>query len=250
MGLGTVDSILPIGRGQRQLILGDRYTGKTSIFLSLVRHGNRMNSIGSIDGLGTRRLIVLYIGINQNLSKLSSTISEIMIDRYCLILAAHAPSSSSSAFLIPLIGVSIGERLRDRGLDCCICSDDPSKHSKSYRQTSSISGKIPSRDASPADIPNIHAPVLERPGRLKYSSGAGSITALPITETINPDITEHIATNVIPITDGQFHTNRKLFLESIRPAVDPALSASRIGTNAQAKLMKVYSVGPKNLITS
>jgi len=129
--------------------------------------------------------------------------------------------------------------------------NDPSKHSKSYRQTSSISGKTPSRDASPADIPNIHSSVPERPGTLKYSSGAnsGSITALPITETINPDITEHIATNVIPITDGQFHTNRKLFLESIRPAVDPALSASRIGTNAQAKLMKVYSVGPKNLIT-
>ena len=151
IGLGTVDSILPIGRGQRQLILGDRYTGKTSIFLVLLRHANRMNSIGSIDGLGTRRLIALYIGINQNLSKLSSTISGIMIDRYCLILAAHAPSSSLLAFLLPLIGVSIGECLRDRGLDSCICSDDPSKHSKSYRQTSSILGKIPSRDASPAN---------------------------------------------------------------------------------------------------
>ena len=180
MGLGTVDSILPIGRGQRQLILGDRYTGKTSLFLSSIRHGNRMNSIGSIDGLGTRRLITLYIGINQNLSKLSSTISGIMIDRYCLILAAHAPSSSSSAFLPCLIGISIGERLRDRGLDCCICSDDPSKHSKSYRQTSSISGKTPSRDASPADIPNIHSSVPERPGTLKYSSGAGSIFEGPI----------------------------------------------------------------------
>jgi F-type H+-transporting ATPase subunit alpha len=153
------------------------------------------------------------------------------------------------AFLLPLIGVSIGERLRDRGLDCCICFDDLSKHSKSYRQISLILGKIPSRDAFPADIFNIHSSVLERCGRVKYSSGGGSITALPIIETINSDITEYIATNVISITDGQFYTNKKLFLESIRPAVDSALSVSRIGTNAQAKLMKVYSVGLKNLIT-
>lgn len=151
--------------------------------------------------------------------------------------------------MIPLIGVTVAERLRDRGLDCCICFDDLSKHSKSYRQISLILGKIPSRDAYPADIFNIHSSILERCGKLKYSYNGGSISALPIIETINSDITEYIATNVISITDGQFYTNKKLFLESIRPSVDSAHSVSRIGSNAQTKFMKVYSVGIKNLIT-
>ena len=152
--------------------------------------------------------------------------------------------------MIPLIGVSIAERLRDRAFDCCICFDDLSKHSKSYRQISLILGKIPSRDAFPADIFNIHSSLLERCGKLKYSMFGGSITGLPIIETINSDITEYIATNVISITDGQFYTNKRLFLDSCRPAIDSGLSVSRIGSNAQCKLMKVYCVGIKNLLTN
>jgi F0F1-type ATP synthase alpha subunit len=152
--------------------------------------------------------------------------------------------------MIPLIAVSISERLRDRGYDICICFDDLSKHSKAYRQCSLLLNKIPSRDAYPADIFNIHSSLLERCGKLKFSYFGGSITALPIIETINADITEYIATNVISITDGQFYTNRNLFLNSNRPAIDSGLSVSRIGSNAQCKLMKVISLGIKNELTN
>jgi len=249
-GLRVVDSILPVGRGQRQLILGDRYTGKTSLFLSLLITLNRLNFFVAIDGFGTKRLFGIYIGMNQNLSKLSKLISSIVIDWFSLILASHSSSSSLLSFLIALIGISIAERLRDRGFDCCICFDDLSKHSKCYRQISLILAKIPSRDAFPADIFNIHSSLLERCGKLMYSYFGGSITAFPVIETINSDITEYIATNVISITDGQFYTNKRLFLDSCRPAIDSGLSVSRIGSSAQSKLMKVLSVGIKNLLTN
>ena len=152
--------------------------------------------------------------------------------------------------MIPLIGVSSAERSRDRGFDRCIRSDDPSKHSKPYRQISSIPAKTPSRDAHPADTPKIHPSSLERRGKLKYRYFGGSITGSPVIETINPDTTEYTATNVIPTTDGQSYTNKRLFLDSCRPAIDSALSAPRIGSNAQRKSMKVYSVGIKNLPTN
>jgi len=152
--------------------------------------------------------------------------------------------------MIPLIGVSISERLRDRGYDICICFDDLSKHSKAYRQCSLLLNKIPSRDAYPADIFNIHSSLLERCGKLKFSYFGGSITSLPIIETINADITEYIATNVISITDGQFYTNRNLFMNSNRPSIDSGLSVSRIGSNAQCKLIKIISVGIKNELTN
>lgn len=152
--------------------------------------------------------------------------------------------------MIPLIGISLSERLRDRGIDSVISFDDFSKHSKSYRQISLILGKIPSRDAYPADIFNIHSSLLERCGKLKYSYFGGSITSLPIIETINSDITEYIATNVISITDGQFYTNKKLFLNALRPSIDTSLSVSRIGSAAQCKLIKLASIGIKNEITN
>ena len=134
-------------------------------------------------------------------------------------------------------------------IDRCIRFDDLSKHSKAYRQISLIPAKIPSRDAYPADTLNIHPSLLERCGKLKYRYFGGSVSGLPVIETINPDITEFIATNVISITDGQSYTNKKLFIDSCRPAIDSALSVSRIGSNAQCKSLKVYSVGIKNLLT-
>ena len=211
-GLRLIDSILAIGRGQRQLILGDRYTGKTSIYLSLILKLNILNVIGSIDGLGTRRIFGIYIGINQNLSKLSKLMYFLgIINWFSLILATHSSSSSLLSFMIPLIAMSISERLRDRGYDICLCFDDLSKHSKAYRQVSLLLNKIPSRDAYPADVFNIHSSLLERCGKLKFTYFGGSITSLPIIETINADITEYIATNVISITDGQLYTNRNLF---------------------------------------
>jgi F0F1-type ATP synthase alpha subunit len=152
--------------------------------------------------------------------------------------------------MLPLISISISERLRDKGYDVCICLDDLSKHSKAYRQCSLLLNKIPSRDAYPADIFNIHSSLLERCGKLKFNYFGGSITSFPIIETINADITEYIATNVISITDGQFYTNRNLFLNCIRPAIDSGLSVSRIGSNAQCKLMKIVSIGIKNELTN
>jgi proton translocating ATP synthase F1 alpha subunit len=250
-GLRIIDSILAVGRGQRQLILGDRYTGKTSIYLSLVRKLSIINALGSIDGFGTRRIFGVYTGINQNLSKLSKLIYLFgVINWFSLILATHSSSSALLSFMLPLIAVSISERLRDRGYDICICFDDLSKHSKAYRQCSLLLNKIPSRDAYPADIFNIHSSLLERCGKLKFNYFGGSITSLPIIETINADITEYIATNVISITDGQFYTNRSLFLNSNRPAIDSGLSVSRIGSNAQCKLMKIVSLGIKNELTN
>ena len=145
-----------------------------------------------------------------------------------------------------MIGISIAERLRDRGFDTIIPFDDSSKHSKSYRQISSIPAKIPSRDASPSDISNIHASILERCGKLKLCYYNGTITAFPIIETIANDITEYTATNIISITDRQSYTNKKLSLDSCRPSIDSSLSVSRIGSNAQCKSIKIISIGTKN----
>lgn len=153
-------------------------------------------------------------------------------------------------YLLPLVGITIAERLRDRGFDVLIGFDDLSKHAKSYRQISLLLGKIPSRDAYPSDIFNVHSSLLERAGKLRLDFFGGSITAFPIIETINSDITEFIATNVISITDGQLYTNRKLFLDGIRPAIDSALSVSRIGSNAQMKFMKTITIGIKNELTN
>jgi len=136
--------------------------------------------------------------------------------------------------MIPLIGVSIGERLRDRGNNILICFDDLSKHSKSYRQISLILAKIPSRDAFPSDIFNVHSALLERCGKLSAIYFGGTISAFPIVETINSDITEYTATNIISITDGQFYLNKDLFMDGVRPAVHPSLSVSRIGSSGQS----------------
>ena len=250
-GLRIVDSILAVGRGQRQLILGDRYTGKTSVYLSLALKLACINVVGAADGFGTRRLFGIYVGINQNLTKLSKLICLFgVINWFSLILATHSSSSSLLSFTIPLVAASLGERLRDRGQDICICFDDLSKHSKAYRQCSLLLNKIPSRDAYPADIFNVHSSLLERCGKLKCCCFGGSVTSLPVIETINADITEYIATNVISITDGQFYTSRNLFLNSNRPAIDSGLSVSRIGSNAQCKLMKAVSLGIKNELTN
>ena len=246
-GLRIVDSILPVGRGQRQLISGDRYTGKTPIYLPLLLHGNYLSLSGSLEGLGTKRIFGIHIGINQNPSKSSKLISFLwLINWFCLILGSHSSSSSLLSYTLPLLGISIAERLRDRGFDTIIPFDDSPKHSKSYRQISSIPAKIPSRDASPSDIPNIHASILERGGKLKLCYYNGTISAFPIIETIANDITEYTATNIISITDRQSYTNKKLSLDSCRPSTDSSIPVSRIGSNAQCKSIKIISIGTKN----
>jgi F-type H+-transporting ATPase subunit alpha len=269
-GIRLVDSCLPIGRGQRQLILGDKSTGKTSIFVFSLLTSWRYSIISSFEGMSTKRLFGLYLGININLSKLmkllhsiisyssfshsSLSFNSLSVSNYSsvlfLVVATHSSSSALLSFMIVNLGMTIGERLRDRGFDSLICFDDLSKHAKCYRQVSLLLGRVPSRDAYSADVFNIHSSLLERSGRLRLNYFGSSITAFPIIETINSDITEYIATNVISITDGQLYTNKRLFLDSLRPAIDSALSVSRIGSNAQCKFVKVVSAGLKNELTS
>ena len=246
-GPKVVDRIIPVGLGQRQLVLGDRYTGKTTVSIPMLLYSSSISRLVGIDGFGTRRIIGSHIGISQNLSKPPKSIKTLLfIIRTCLIIATHSAPSSPLPYMIPLIGISIGERLRDRGNNIPIRSDDPPKHSKSYRQTPSILAKIPSRDALPSDIPNVHPALLERCGKSSAIYPGGTISASPIIETISPDITEYIATNTIPITDRQSYTNKQLPLDSCRPAIDSGLPASRIGSNAQSKRMKNVPIGIKN----
>ena len=153
--------------------------------------------------------------------------------------------------MLPLIGVTIAERLRDRGLDSLVSYDDLSKHSRSYRQISLLQNKIPSRDAYPSDVFNVHSSLLERSGSAKNRPfNPSSVTSFPIIETINSDISEYIATNVISISDSQFYFNKSLFNLSARPAIDSSLSVTRIGSYAQSKLIKLVSAGIKNELTN
>lgn len=239
-GLRIVDCLLPLGRGQRQLILGDRYTGKTSLFSSCLLHSSMVNVIHTIDGFGSKRIFGLYIGLSQSLNKLSKLIQSFSFCSWFIFIFSTQPSSSSLlSFMIPMIGISIAERIKDRGFDVVVCFDDLSKHSRSYRQISLLQNKIPSRDAYPSDVFNIHSSLLERAGfsRLIGSlrNGFSSISCLPIIETINADISEYIATNVISITDGQYFLSKSLFNSSNRPGIDSSLSVTRIGSNAQCK---------------
>jgi len=272
-GIRLVDACLPIGRGQRQLILGDKSTGKTSIFVFSLLTSWRYSIISSFEGISTKRLFGLYLGININLSKLmkllhsiisyssfshsvvsSLSFNSLSVSNYSsvlfLVVSTHSSSSALLSFMIVNLGMTICERLRDRSFDSLICFDDLSKHAKCYRQVSLLLGRVPSRDAYSADVFNIHSSLLERSGRLRLNYFGSSITAFPVIETINSDITEYIATNVISITDGQLYTNKRLFLDSLRPAIDSALSVSRIGSNAQCKFVKVVSAGLKNELTS
>ena len=250
-GLCLADSLLPIGCGQRQLILGDRFIGKTSIFITVILANCIHNYVNSIDGLGTKKLFAVYIGINQNLSKIFKLISVLrgnLVSIYC----THSSSSCFLSFIVPLCGIRVAEKLQSKGFNVVMCFDDLNLHAKSYRQISLLLSKIPSREAYSADIFNIHSSLLERCSNLTISGAfitKGSITSLPICETINNNISDFICTNIISITDGQFYLNKKLFTNSIRPAFDSALSVSRVGSAAQNKLLNIVSVGIKNTLT-
>ncbi len=243
------DSLLPIGCGQRQLIIGDRFIGKTSIFITLILANCIHNYVNSIDGLGTKKLFAVYIGINQNLSKIFKLISVLrgnLVSIYC----THSSSSCFLSFIVPLCGIRVAEKLQSKGFNVVMCFDDLNLHAKSYRQISLLLSKIPSREAYSADIFNIHSSLLERCSNItKAIITKGSITSLPIIETINSNISDYIATNIISITDGQFYLNNYLFKNSFRPAFDSALSVSRVGSAAQNKLLNIVSVGIKNKLT-
>jgi F-type H+-transporting ATPase subunit alpha len=245
------DALLPIGSGQRQLIIGDRFIGKTSIYLTLVIVNGGFNYVNAMDGLGCRRLFGVYIGVGQNLSKIFKLINFVGRSWLFNVVVTHASFNAVLSFLVVYLGLVIAEKLKLKGFNVALGIDDINAHAKSYRQISLVLAKIPTRDAYSADIFNIHSSILERINRsnIKGGFGLGSIVALPVVELQNSNISDYIATNIISITDGQFYLSTKLFISGIRPAFDSALSVSRIGSAAQAKFIKIVSHGIKNTLT-
>jgi len=228
-GIKAVDAIIPIGRGQRELIIGDRQTGKTQIALDTI-----VNQKGE-------DMVCIYVAIGQKQAKIARIVAELekrgAMD-YAVVVAASADSPAALSYLAPYVGCAIGEYFMDKGKDALIVYDDLSKHAVAYRQISLLMRRPPGREAYPGDVFYIHSRLLERAAKLNPNYGGGSLTALPIIETQAGDVSAYIPTNVISITDGQIYLETDLFYQGIRPAVNVGLSVSRVGSAAQTKAMK------------
>ena len=228
-GVKAIDSMVPIGRGQRELIIGDRATGKTAICLDTI-----INQKGG-------DLLCIYVAIGQRAGKVAQTVS--LLDRYgamehTVVVAANASDSASMQYLAPYAGCALGEYFMGQGKDALIIYDDLSKHAWAYRQMSLLLRRPPGREAYPGDVFYLHSRLLERAARLSEDLGGGSLTALPIIETLAGDVSAYIPTNVISITDGQIYLEPELFNSGVRPAVNAGLSVSRVGGTAQTRAMK------------
>jgi F-type H+-transporting ATPase subunit alpha len=231
-GIKSIDSMIPIGRGQRELIIGDRQTGKTAIALDIIINQQRDSADPPI---------CIYVAIGQKESKVArliETLKEQGALKYSVIVSASASSAASFWYLAPFAGCAIGEYFRDKGKDAVVIYDDLSKHAWAYRQISLLLRRPPGREAYPGDIFYLHSRLLERASRLSQEKGGGSLTALPIIETQLGDITAYVPTNVISITDGQIYLESDLFNQGVRPAINAGLSVSRVGSAAQTKAMK------------
>ena len=236
-GLKSVDSLVPIGRGQRELIIGDRQTGKTAVAIDTILNQKEAH----LSGDESKKLYCVYVGIGQK----RSTIAQIMkvLDShgamdYTTIVAATASDPAPLQFLAPYAGCAIGEYFRDNGMHALIIYDDLSKQAVSYRQMSLLLRRPPGREAFPGDVFYLHSRLLERAAKMSDEVGAGSLTALPVIETQGGDVSAFIPTNVISITDGQIFLETELFHKGIRPAINVGLSVSRVGSAAQVKAMK------------
>ena len=228
-GIKAIDALIPIGRGQRELLIGDRQTGKTAIAIDTI-----LNQKG-------QSMICVYVSIGQKdskLRKLQTRLEEGGAMEYTIIVSAGASESSALAYIAPYTGVSIAEFFMDQGKDVLIIYDDLSKHAVAYREISLLLRRPPGREAYPGDVFYLHSRLLERACRRNAKYGGGSITALPIIETQAGDVSAYIPTNVISITDGQIFLETDLFYKGIRPAVNVGLSVSRVGSSAQIKAMK------------
>ena len=228
-GIVAIDAMIPIGRGQRELIIGDRGTGKTSLAIDTI-----INQKG-------QDLICIYVAIGQKQSKVARLVSKLKergAMEYTIVVCASASDSAALQYLAPYAGCAMGEYFRDNGKDALIIYDDLSKHAVAYRQISLLLRRPPGREAYPGDIFYLHSRLLERAAKLNKEPGGGSLTALPINETQAGDISAYIPTNVISITDGQIYLESDLFYSGIRPAVNVGLSVSRVGSDAQTKAMK------------
>jgi F-type H+-transporting ATPase subunit alpha len=236
-GLKAIDALIPVGRGQRELVIGDRQTGKTAVVIDAI-----INQKGANTGDDEKKkLYCIYVAIGQKRStvaQLVRTLEENGALQYSIIVAATASDPAPMQFLAPYTGCAMGEFFRDNGMHAMICYDDLSKQAVAYRQMSLLLRRPPGREAYPGDVFYLHSRLLERAAKMSEAFGAGSLTALPIIETQAGDVSAYIPTNVISITDGQIFLETELFFRGIRPAVNVGLSVSRVGSAAQIKAMK------------
>jgi proton translocating ATP synthase F1 alpha subunit len=236
-GLKAVDSLVPIGRGQRELIIGDRQTGKTAIAIDTILNQKAINATSD----ESKKLYCVYVAVGQKRSTVAQLVKT-LADKggleYSIIVAATASDPAPLQFLAPYSGCAMAEYFRDNGMHALIIYDDLSKQSVAYRQMSLLLRRPPGREAFPGDVFYLHSRLLERSAKMSESEGAGSMTALPVIETQAGDVSAYIPTNVISITDGQVFLENELFHKGIRPAINVGLSVSRVGSAAQVKAMK------------
>jgi F-type H+-transporting ATPase subunit alpha len=236
-GLKAIDSLIPIGRGQRELIIGDRQTGKTAVAIDTILNQKEVNASGDEN----EKLYCIYVAIGQKRSSVAQivkTLEENGALEYSIVVAATASEPAPLQFLAPFTGCAMGEFFRDNSMHALVVYDDLSKQAVAYRQMSLLLRRPPGREAYPGDVFYLHSRLLERAAKLNDDNGGGSLTALPIIETQANDVSAYIPTNVISITDGQIFLETDLFFQGIRPAVNVGLSVSRVGSSAQTKAMK------------
>jgi F-type H+-transporting ATPase subunit alpha len=241
-GIMAIDAMIPIGRGQRELIIGDRSTGKTTIGIDSMINNARLNKAAETAGdKEYRPLYSIYVAVGQkqsNIARAISVLEEAGAMPYTIVVVAPASDSATNQYLAPFAGCAMGEWFMDNGMDALIIYDDLSKHAVAYRQVSLVLKRPSGREAYPGDVFYLHSRLLERSARLSEQSGNGSLTALPIIETQLGDVSAYIPTNVISITDGQIYLETDLFYQGVRPAISVGLSVSRVGSAAQIKAMK------------
>ncbi len=240
-GLKAIDSLIPIGRGQRELIIGDRQTGKTAIIMDTIINQKSINDAAKDD---SERLFCIYVAIGQKRSTVAQIVKvleEYGAMEYSIVVAATASEPAPLQFLAPYTGCTMGEFFRDNAMHAVIAYDDLSKQAVAYRQMSLLLRRPPGREAYPGDVFYLHSRLLERAAKMNEDQGAGSLTALPVVETQASDVSAYIPTNVISITDGQIFLESELFYQGIRPAVNVGISVSRVGSAAQVKAMKKVS---------
>jgi F-type H+-transporting ATPase subunit alpha len=239
-GLKAIDSLVPIGRGQRELIIGDRQTGKTAVALDAILNQKAINAAGD----ESKKLYCIYVAIGQKRSTVAQivkTLEDYGALEYSIVVSATASEPAPMQFLAPYSGCTMGEFFRDNGMHAVIIYDDLSKQAVAYRQMSLLLRRPPGREAYPGDVFYLHSRLLERAAKMNDAHGAGSLTALPVIETQAGDVSAYIPTNVISITDGQIFLETALFYRGIRPAINVGLSVSRVGSAAQIKAMKQVS---------
>ncbi|HAP13266.1 MAG TPA: F0F1 ATP synthase subunit alpha [Afipia sp.] len=237
-GLKAIDALIPVGRGQRELIIGDRQTGKTAIALDTILNQKPLNVAGAPEG---QKLYCVYVAIGQKRSTVAQFVKVLEEQgalEYSIVVAATASDPAPMQYLAPFTGCTMGEYFRDNGMHAVIIYDDLSKQAVAYRQMSLLLRRPPGREAYPGDVFYLHSRLLERAAKLNDDHGNGSLTALPVIETQANDVSAYIPTNVISITDGQIFLETDLFFQGIRPAVNVGLSVSRVGSSAQTKAMK------------